>query len=92
MPGRRGNGRRGGGGASICKHNRVRGKCKDCGGASICEHNRRRSACKDCGGAGICEHNRERRHCRDCGGEGLINKPSNHIDSCLHSLRRFLAP
>ena len=47
------------GGASICKHNRVRSLCKDCGGASICEHNRVRSECKDCGGASICEQDRK---------------------------------
>jgi len=35
---------------SLCEHQRVRSRCKQCGGSGICEHQRQRSQCKDCGG------------------------------------------
>jgi hypothetical protein len=39
---------------SLCPHQRIRSKCKECGGSSICQHQRRRSQYKECGGASIC--------------------------------------
>ena len=36
--------------ASICEHQCIRSRCKQCVGVSICEHNRVRSGCKQCGG------------------------------------------
>ena len=56
---------------SVCPHQRIRSRCKECGGASICPHQRERSTCKECGGASICQHQRIRRHCKECGGVGI---------------------
>ena len=57
------------GGSSICEHERVRSKCKECGCSSgYCEHGRERRRCKDCGGGGICEHGQRRTRCTECGG------------------------
>ena len=53
-------------GASLCPHNRVKSRCKDCGGGSICPHNRRKSQCKDCGGSSICPHDRRKSQCQLC--------------------------
>jgi hypothetical protein len=58
-------------GASVCEHNKIRSRCKECGGASICKHNIQRSQCKPCGGSQICEHNKIRSVCKECGGASI---------------------
>ncbi len=81
---------------TICHHNRIRSKCKDCGGTSFCEHNRIKSKCKDCGGSQICEHDRQRSSCKDCGGGSICEhdrqrtqcKDCGGSQICEHDRRR----
>ena len=71
-------------GGSICEHNRVRSRCKECSGGEMCEHNRRHSQCKECGGSEICKHNRERSKCKECGGSQICehNRQRSQCKKC----------
>ena len=64
--------------ASMCAHQHIRSRCKECKGSSICEHQRQRSRCKECKGSSICEHQRIRSTCKECKGSGI----------CEHQRRR----
>ena len=71
-------------GPTLCEHQRVRRRCKDCGGSGLCEHQRVRSKCKDCGGSSFCQHQRLRRQCKDCGGGGICEhqRQRGHCKDC----------
>jgi len=58
-------------GASICRHERQKSRCKECGGSSICEHDCRKRRCKECGGSQICEHDLIRSQCKECLGGSI---------------------
>ena len=71
-------------GGSICEHNRVRSRCKECSGGEMCEHSRRHSQCKECGGSEICKHNRVRSRCKECGGSQICehNRQRSQCKKC----------
>jgi len=70
-----------------CKHNRVKGKCKECKGSQICKHNKNKHYCKECKGSQICEHDKIKRRCRECGGSEICkhNKRKHYCRECKGS-------
>ena len=84
--------------SSICKHNRVELKCKECNSVRLkktkilCKHNKQKAFCKECGGSQICPHNRQKAICKECGGSQICPhnrqkqwcKECNKKPICIH--------
>jgi hypothetical protein len=64
-----------------CKHNKAKGRCKECGGGQLCSHSKRKDYCVECCGSQICKHKKQKYSCKKCNGKRICEH-SRHRDCC----------
>jgi len=86
---------------TLCKHGKLKTRCKECGGGSYCVHGRRNTDCKECGGNSICSHGNSKYRCSNCNGISLCPHDPNKkrrkdackeccpIAFCIHNRKKY---